>query len=77
MAEDDVGDQGNRGKWDKVSEIVGRTGNAATPSHTKAVEVLHEHQHLQPPLPALQKPDGAITQFKANKIGEKGSSQTR
>jgi hypothetical protein len=73
MAEDDAGDQSNRGKWDNVSEIVSRTGSTRPPSKTKAVEVLHEHQHLQAPHHALQKPDGAITQFKANKIGKKAA----
>jgi hypothetical protein len=73
MAEDDAGDQDNRGKWDNVSEIVGRAGGASTPSKTQAVQVLHEHQHLEAPHPSIQKPDGAITQFKANQIGKKAA----
>jgi len=73
MAEDDADDQDQARKWDNVSEIIARPGGAAPASKTKAVEVLHQRQRLDAPHPSLQKPEGAITQFKANKIGKKAA----
>jgi len=63
----------HRGKWDKVAEIVDRASGGPTPSKAKAVEMLRQHQHLQ--VSSLPKPEGAITQYKASKIGKKPALQ--
>ena len=73
MAEDDKGDDHGQGKWDNVSKVIGKSGTGPVASRAKAGEVLQKHQAIEVPHQSIQKPDGAIAQFKASKIGKKAA----
>jgi hypothetical protein len=71
MADNDGGDSSGGGKWDNISNMIGKSGTASAPSKAKATEALHKHQAVDVPNSLVQKPDGAIAQFKASQIGKR------
>jgi hypothetical protein len=71
MADDNGSDSGGRGKWDNISKMLGDSGAASASSKARAAEALQKHQAVDVPHSSVQKPDGAIAQFKASQIGRK------
>lgn len=73
MADGNGSDSANTGKWANVSKMLGESGATAAPAKAKAAQVLEKHQTVDVPHSPVQKPDGAIAQFKASQIGKKAA----
>jgi hypothetical protein len=73
--DDQDGEEKISGKWDRVSSVIDKSHKSSGPAKSKSLEQLHQQQHIQVPHSNVQKPEGAIAQYKANQLGKKVALQ--